>query len=79
MSETLATVIEILQDLHEDVDFETENKLIDKKILDSFDIVTLISELSNEFDITIPADKIIPENFNSAAALAKMVEELEDE
>ena len=79
MSETLATIIEILQDLHEDVDFESEDKLIDKKILDSFDIVTLISELSNEFDITIPADKIIPENFNSAEALAKMVEELEDE
>lgn len=79
MSETLSTIIEILQDLHEDVDFETEDKLIDKKILDSFDIVTLISELSNEFDITIPADKIIPANFNSAQALAKMVEELEDE
>lgn len=79
MSETLATVIEILQDLHEDVDFETENKLIDKKILDSFDIVTLISELSNEFDITIPADKIIPENFNSADALAEMIAALEDE
>ncbi len=79
MSETLSTVIEILQDLHEDVDFESEDKLIDKKILDSFDIVTLISELSNEFDITIPADKIIPENFNSAKALAAMVEELEDE
>ncbi|MBQ8922737.1 MAG: acyl carrier protein [Oscillospiraceae bacterium] len=79
MSETLSTIIEILQDLHEDVDFESEDKLIDKKILDSFDIVTLISELSNEFDITIPADKIIPENFNSAQALANMVEELEDE
>ncbi len=79
MSETLSTIIEILQDLHEDVDFESEDKLIDRKILDSFDIVTLISELSNEFDITIPADKIIPENFNSAQALANMVEELEDE
>ena len=79
MSETLSTIIEILQDLHEDVDFESEDKLIDKKILDSFDIVALISELSNEFDITIPADKIIPDNFNSAQALAKMVEELEDE
>ena len=79
MSETLSTIIEILQDLHEDVDFESEDKLIDKKILDSFDIVTLISELSNEFDITIPADKIIPDNFNSTQALAKMVEELEDE
>ncbi|MBR3267124.1 MAG: acyl carrier protein [Oscillospiraceae bacterium] len=75
----MSTIIEILQDLHEDVDFESETKLIDNKILDSFDIVTLISELSNEFDITIPADKIIPENFNSAQALANMVEELEDE
>lgn len=78
MSETLQTIIEILQELHEDVDFENETRLIDGKILDSFDIVTLISELSNEFDITIPADKIIPENFNSAKALAAMVEELED-
>ena len=78
MNETLQTVIEILQELHEDVDFENETRLIDGKILDSFDIVTLISELSNEFDITIPADKIIPENFNSAQALAEMVAELED-
>ena len=68
-----------MKDLHEDVDFENEDKLIDKKILDSFDIVTLISELSNEFDVTIPADKIIPENFNSADALAEMIAALEDE
>ena len=79
MNEIRGTIIEILQDLHEDVDFENETKLIDNKILDSFDIVTLISELSNEFDVTIPADKIIPENFNSADALAKMITELEDE
>ena len=79
MSETLSTIIEILQDLHEDVDFESETRLVDGKILDSFDIVTLISELSNEFDVTIPADKISPENFNSAQALANMIEELEDE
>ena len=79
MNEIRGTIIEILQDLHEDVDFENETKLIDNKILDSFDIVTLISELSNEFDVTIPAEKIIPENFNSADALAKMITELEDE
>ena len=79
MNEIRETIIGILQDLHEDVDFENETKLIDKKILDSFDIVTLISELSNEFDVTIPADKIVPENFNSADALANMIAELEDE
>ena len=79
MNEIRETIIGILQDLHEDVDFENETRLIDGKILDSFDIVTLISELSNEFDVTVPADKIVPENFNSADALAAMIAELEDE
>ena len=79
MNEIRETIIGILQDLHEDVDFENETRLIDGKILDSFDIVTLISELSNEFDVIIPADKIVPENFNSADALANMIAELEDE
>ena len=79
MNEIRETIIGILQDLHVDVDFENETRLIDGKILDSFDIVTLISELTNEFDVTIPADKIVPENFNSADALANMIAELEDE
>ena len=48
MDEIRETIIGILQDLHEDVDFENETRLIDGKILDSFDIVTLISELSPE-------------------------------
>ena len=78
MSETLEKIIEILSDLHEDVDFTTCKTLIDDKILDSFDIVTVITEINSEFDVAIPADKIIPENFNSAQALAALVEELED-
>ncbi len=71
-------VIEILEDLHPEVDFETCTTLIDDEILDSFDIVTVISELSDEFDITIPPQEIIPENFNSAKALYAMVKRLED-
>lgn len=71
-------VIDILTDLHPEVDFETCTTLIDDEILDSFDIVTVISELSDEFDITIPPQEIIPENFNSAQALFAMVERLED-
>ena len=69
-------IIEILQELHPEVDFETEDKLIDNEILDSLDIVTLITEISSEFDIVIPPQEIIPENFNSAKALYAMVEKL---
>ena len=72
-------LLEILQELHPDVDFDTCESLIDDKILDSFDIVSLVTELSSEFDITVPASEIIPENFNSAKALWALVEKLLDE
>ncbi len=72
-------LLQILSDLHPDIDFETEENLIDNMILDSFDIVTLISEISENFDVTIPAEHIIPENFNSAKALYELIQKLEDE
>ena len=72
-------LLEILDELHPDVDFETEEHLIDNKILDSFDIITLISEINEEFDVVIPAEEIVPENFNSAQALYALVKKLEDE
>ena len=72
-------LLEILRGIHPDVDFETEEHLIDNMILDSFDIVTLISEISDTFDITISAEQIIPENFNSAQALYALIQELEEE
>ena len=75
----METLLEILQDLHSDVDFTTCDTLIDDKILDSFDIVTLISEINSEFDVAIPAEEIVPENFNSAKALWALIEKLEDE
>ncbi len=78
MNEILDKIIEILSDLHEDVDFTTCDTLIDDKILDSFDIITVITEINSEFDVAIPADRIVPENFNSAQALAALVEELEE-
>lgn len=73
-------ILEILEGLHPEVDFETCRTLIDDKIIDSFDIVTLISDLSEEFDISIPVEEIIPENFNSAKAIHALIERLlEDE
>jgi len=71
-------LIKILNDLHSDVDFTAHAALIDDGVLDSFDIITIIAEISEEFDVAIPADKIVPENFNSAQALYSLIESLED-
>ena len=72
-------LIEILTDLHPDIDFETEEGLVDNGILDSLDIVTLITEINDRFDVSIPAEEIIPENFNSAKALFELIEKLDEE
>ena len=72
-------VIRILRDLHDDVDFETNTALVDDGVLDSLDIVSLISEIAAELDITIPAEEIVPENFNSADALALLLTRLDEE
>lgn len=72
-------LLEILTDLHPDVDFETANTLIDDGFLDSFDIVTIVAEIDAEYDVQIPAEELIPENFNSAAALYALVQRLAEE
>ncbi len=72
-------LLEILEELHDDVDYETCTTLIDDKILDSFDIVTIVAEVNDVFDVQIPAEALIPENFNSAKALYALIERLEDE
>lgn len=63
----------ILEELRPDVDFKNEKKLIDNGVLDSFDIVSLIGELNDQFDIDISADEISAENFNSAEAMMEMI------
>ena len=72
-------ILDILNGLGLDVDFEHFTTLIDDGILESLDIVTVIAELSDAFDITIPARDIVPENFNSAEAMLNMVNRLLDE
>ena len=72
-------LLEILNDLRPNVDFETQEHLIDDMILDSLALVSLISEISEAFDVTITAKDIVPENFNSAKALYALIQRLEDE
>lgn len=75
----MEALIKILTDLHPDVDFMTEERLVDAKILDSFDIVTVIAEVDNEYDVAIPAEEIMPENFNSAKSLYSLIKRLMEE
>ncbi len=75
----MEALLKILSELHPEVDFETCDTLIDDKIIDSFDIVSLISEINEEYDVAIPAEEITPENFNSAEALYDLIERLIDE
>ena len=71
-------LIEILKELHPDVDYETEEGLVDEGILDSLDIVTLVTEINDRFDVSIPPEELVPDNFNSAAALWALIEKLDD-
>ena len=72
-------LMEILEGLRPDVDFENETGLIDNAVLDSFDIVSLVGELNEAFDIEIQPTDLVPENFNSASAILALVEKLQDE
>lgn len=75
----MEALLNILTELHPDVDFDTCTTLIDDQILDSFDIVSLVAEIDAEFDVQIPAEELIPGNFNSAKALYALIQKLENE
>ena len=66
-------VLAILTDIHEDVDFEGSTSLITDGLLTSFDIISLVAELDEAFDIEIPVSEVKPENFNSVTAICNMV------
>lgn len=72
-------LIGILQELKPDVDFAAQNNLVTDGILDSFDVVTLVTELNNTFDIEITASDMVFENFDSVSAMMALVERLQEE
>ena len=73
------TILEILADIIDEDDLDTCTTLIDDGVLSSLDIIQLIGALNDEFDISIPATEIIPQNFNSVDAMAAMVARLSEE
>ena len=72
-------LIEILEEIQPEVDYSTCKDLIDGHHLDSLSILSLIAELEEEFDITIPTVEIVPANFNSAEAMWHMIVKLQEE
>lgn len=74
----METLLEILNDIDDTVDWENETALIDDRILDSFGVISLISELEDQFEVEIDASEIVLENFNSADAMWKMIQRLQE-
>ena len=70
-------ILGILKAIRKDVDFEHESKLIDEDVLDSFDIISIVSDLNDEFGIDITADELEPENFNTLDAIVALVKSLQ--
>lgn len=72
-------LIEILESIEPDVDYLTATNLIDNHILSSLAIISLVAEIEEKFDITIPTVEIVPDNFNSATAIMALINRLQEE
>ena len=72
-------LLEILVGVRGGVDYAAHIALIDEKILDSFDIINLIGEINDAFDIQVPPEDIVPENFNSAEAIYAMINRIAED
>ena len=71
-------LLTILRELHPGIDFETATGLVEDSVLTSLDIVTIVTEVADRLDVNIPAEEILPENFDSAAALWQLIQRLDE-
>ncbi len=76
MENNMEKLLALLAECRPDIDFETEKNLIDDGLLESLDIVMIVEELSDAFDVEISVDDLVPENFNSAEAMLSLIEKL---
>lgn len=72
-------LMQILQEARPDVDFTKDQLLIDDSILDSFDIISIVSEINDVFDVEINVEDLLPENFNTPAAMMELITKLQEE
>ena len=79
MEENRQDLMEILEETSPDIDFESAKALIDDQMLDSFDIISIVSEINDTFDISINVNDLLPENFNSVDAILALITKLQEE
>lgn len=72
-------LIKKLNEVRPEIDFTKETRLIDDNLLDSFDIISIVSMLNDSYDIEIDIEDLEAENFNSAAAMWKLITRLQNE
>ena len=72
-------LLKILSGICPKVDFVNEKRLIDDGILDSFDIISIVNELNEHYDIEIDVDDLEPDNFNTVEAMLELIEKLQNE
>lgn len=72
-------LMELLEGLRPDIDFEKEKSLVTDRLLESFDIINLVSEIDDTFDVKIKPADLVPENFDSVEAMWELIKSLEDE
>ena len=72
-------LLRIMSDVRPDIDFTTATSLIDDEMLDSLDIVAIVTDVNDEFDVEINVNDLLPENFNSAEALYELIQRLQYE
>ena len=72
-------LMKILEEARPDVDFHKEKILIDDEILDSFDIISIVGDINDTFDVSISADELLPENFNSAEAIWDLIRKMKEQ
>lgn len=70
---------QILEEIRPDIDFAVEDKLIDDGILDSIDIIAIVTTVNDTFDVDINVQYLLPENFNSMEAIYQLICKLQDE
>lgn len=72
-------LLEILKNIRPNVDFEHCEDLINSGTLDSMDMVMIMTQIMQKFALSIPPEEMVPENFNSAKAMYRLIQKLEDE
>ena len=72
-------LMEILEGMRPDIDFANETKLVTDRLLESFDIISLVTEIVQTFDVKVKPANLVPENFDSVEAMWEMIERLQED